>query len=58
VRDDTGARIVFPGPSDSDKEAIVLIGKKEDVQKAKEILNERIESMVRSSMLLSKVAST
>lgn len=45
VRENTGARIVFPGPSDSDKETIVLIGKKEDVEKAEKMLKERIESM-------------
>lgn len=49
MRDDTGARIVFPGPGDSDKETIVLIGKKEDTEKAATILKEMIESMVRDS---------
>uniref|UniRef100_U5EUN4 Putative vigilin n=1 Tax=Corethrella appendiculata TaxID=1370023 RepID=U5EUN4_9DIPT len=35
IRDSTGARIVFPGVNDADKEAITIIGKKECIEEAK-----------------------
>ncbi|XP_064543886.1 vigilin [Drosophila montana] len=38
IRDATGARIIFPSNEDSDKEAIIIIGKEESVNKAKEQL--------------------
>ncbi|XP_032591242.1 vigilin isoform X2 [Drosophila grimshawi] len=38
IRDATGARIIFPSNEDSDKEAIIIIGKEENVNKAKEQL--------------------
>ncbi|ALC42406.1 Dp1 [Drosophila busckii] len=38
IRDATGARIIFPTNDDSDKEAIIIIGKEENVNKAKEQL--------------------
>ncbi|KAH8407443.1 hypothetical protein KR222_001267, partial [Zaprionus bogoriensis] len=38
IRDATGARIIFPTNEDSDKEAIIIIGKEESVNKAKEQL--------------------
>ncbi|XP_076803941.1 vigilin-like isoform X2 [Clavelina lepadiformis] len=45
VRDETGARIIFPAANDNDKEAIVLIGRKEEVEQAQKILTERIKKM-------------
>jgi len=44
VRDNTGARVIFPAPNDSDQELIVIIGKKESVEKAKE----EIEGLVKN----------
>lgn len=48
---ETGARVVFPGPNDTDKTSIVIMGKEEDVGKAKAILEERISHFV-SCLLL------
>jgi len=45
VRDETGARIVFPGSTDTDKTLIVIMGKQEDVEKAKVMLQEQIKSL-------------
>ncbi|XP_065366752.1 vigilin [Calliphora vicina] len=38
IRDATGARIIFPGNDDADKEVITIIGKEENVKQAKEQL--------------------
>lgn len=35
IRDQTGARIIFPGNNDDDKEVITIIGKEENVLAAK-----------------------
>lgn len=35
IRDSTGARIVFPGNNDEDKEVITILGKKESVEAAR-----------------------
>lgn len=35
IRDQTGARIIFPGNNDEDKEVITIIGKEENVMAAK-----------------------
>lgn len=35
IRDQTGARIIFPGNNDEDKEVITIIGKEENVLAAK-----------------------
>jgi len=38
IRDATGARIIFPGNDDTDKETITIIGKKDDVEAARQQL--------------------
>lgn len=45
VRDKTGARIIFPSEKDTDREVIVIIGKKEGVQEAKADLEELIKNL-------------
>lgn len=47
VRENTGARVVFPTPSDEDKELITIIGKKEGVEAAKQELLKAIKDLVR-----------
>uniref|UniRef100_H2ZHB2 K Homology domain-containing protein n=1 Tax=Ciona savignyi TaxID=51511 RepID=H2ZHB2_CIOSA len=46
VRDETGARIIFPASNDTDKETITVMGKQADVETACRILEEKIKSMV------------
>lgn len=43
IRDATGARIIFPGPNDEDKEVITIIGREENVKAAKE----QLETIIR-----------
>lgn len=43
VRDMTGARITFPNDGDEDKERIVIIGRKDAVERAKEELESMID---------------
>merc|ERR1711884_338663 len=53
IRDDTGARIIFPGSGDADRESITIIGNKEAVAKAKADLEARIlelDNIVEDSM--------
>jgi len=45
IRDDTGARIIFPGPNDSDRESITIIGTKEAVAAAKVIVEARVKEL-------------
>jgi len=45
IRDDTGARIIFPGPNDTDKETIVVIGTKEAVESAKRTMEAKIKEL-------------
>lgn len=45
VRENTGARIVFPTQSDEDKELITIIGKKEGVEAAKQELMKSIKDL-------------
>merc|ERR1719147_348635 len=45
IRDDTGARIIFPGSGDADRESITIIGTKEAVAKAKKDLEGRIKEL-------------
>ncbi|XP_028393842.1 vigilin-like [Dendronephthya gigantea] len=45
VRDNTGARIIFPTKDDDDQELIHIIGKKEAVQAAKEELEKAIKQL-------------
>ena len=42
IRDDTGARIIFPGNNDTDKETIVIIGTQVACDKAKKIMEAKI----------------
>jgi len=53
IRDDTGARIIFPGAGDTDRESITLVGTKEAVEAAKKDLEGRIlelDNIVEDSM--------
>lgn len=45
IRDTTGAHVIFPQPSDEDKEVITIIGKEENVLKAKEQLEQIIRDI-------------
>jgi len=45
IRNETGARIIFPGADDEDRESIMIIGTKESVAKAKEDLEARIKEL-------------
>lgn len=45
IRDATGARIIFPGNDDADKEVITIIGKEENVKQAKEQLEAIIQDI-------------
>lgn len=45
IRDQTGARIIFPGSNDTDRESITIIGTKEAVAKAKVELEARIKDL-------------
>ena len=46
VRDNTGARIIFPTKDDDDQELIHIIGKEEAVRAAKEELEKAIKDLV------------
>merc|ERR1711970_781972 len=45
IRNETGARIIFPGSEDTDRESIVIIGTKESVAKAKVDLEQKIKEL-------------
>merc|ERR1711892_270050 len=45
IRDETGARIIFPGANDTDREAIIVVGTKEAVEAAKKVLETRISEL-------------
>jgi len=45
IRDETGARIIFPGSGDADRESITIIGTKEAVAKAKAELEARVTDL-------------
>lgn len=45
IRDTTGARVVFPQANDEDKEVITIIGKEENVLRAKEQLEQIIRDI-------------
>jgi len=45
IRDETGARIIFPGPQDVDRESITIIGTKEAVAHAKKDLEARVNEL-------------
>lgn len=50
VRDTYGARVIFPAPGDDQPDVVVLVGKKENVEKAQQQLMEQIKELV--SLLL------
>jgi len=45
IRDDTGARIIFPGSNDADKETIVIIGTQKAVESAKQVMEAKIKEL-------------
>jgi len=45
IRNETGARIIFPGSDDADRESITIIGTQESVGKAKSDLLEKIKEL-------------
>jgi len=45
IRDETGARIIFPGSNDADKETITIIGTKEACDSAKVIMEAKIKEL-------------
>merc|ERR1719278_723168 len=45
IRDETGARIIFPGSNDTDKETIVLIGTQAACDKAKQVMEAKIKDL-------------
>jgi len=45
IRNETGARIIFPGADDTDRESIMIIGTKESVAKAKADLEVKIKEL-------------
>ena len=47
VREETGARVVFPTANDAEQETVVIMGRKDEVQKAKAQLETLIQSLVR-----------
>ena len=46
VREQTGARVVFPTANDTEQETIVIMGRKDEVQKAKVELEKLIANLV------------
>lgn len=55
IRDQTGARIVFPNSTDTDKEVITIIGKKENVEAAKiqlELIIKDIDNITEGEVLV------
>jgi len=46
IRDQTGARIIFPGEKDKDREIITILGTQEAVAAAKKELELRIKGLV------------
>jgi hypothetical protein len=55
VRDKTGARIIFPGEKDTDREVIVIMGTKDSVALAKTELEARIKDLVSSFAFVHKL---
>merc|ERR1719340_451723 len=45
IRDETGARIIFPGSNDADKETITIIGTKQPCDSAKKIMEAKIKEL-------------
>ena len=48
IRDKTGARIIFPGEKDKDREVITIVGTKDSVAAAKVELENKIQGLVRN----------
>ena len=46
VRENTGARVIFPTSSDADRELITIMGKKESAEQAKAHIEELIKDLV------------
>ena len=46
IRDKTGARIIFPGEKDKDREVITIVGTKDAVAAAKVELENKIKGLV------------
>lgn len=46
MRDTFGARVIFPAPGDEQPDIVTLVGKKENVEKAKEHLIEQLKELV------------
>lgn len=53
VRDNTGARIIFPTSEDKDQELITIMGTEEAVKEAQKELEALIKNLVRTATLLS-----
>lgn len=51
VRDNTGARIIFPAAEDKDQELITIIGKEDAVREAQKELEALIQNLVRPPAL-------
>ena len=53
IRDKTGARIIFPGEKDKDREVITIVGTKDAVAAAKVELENKIKGLVSSTEMYS-----
>lgn len=53
VRDNTGARIIFPTSEDKDQELITIMGTEEAVKEAQKELETLIKNLVRKELLFS-----
>ena len=53
IRDKTGARIIFPGEKDKDREVITIVGTKDAVAAAKVELENKIKGLVSSAQMSS-----
>ena len=56
VRDNTGARIIFPTADDPDQELITVVGTEEAVAEAQKELEKLIQSLVQSCFNIRTVA--
>jgi len=51
LREQTGARVIFPASGDADQELITIVGKKDSIEKARKDLEAKIANLVCLSML-------
>ena len=58
VRESTGARVMFPTHADTEKEIITIVGKKEEVEKAKVEIEQLIADLVSENWKDFKVITT